>query len=359
MHISFSQFITETQIIAEFQAKSNTKSKVKEADAGFNIISEPANFFSKQRTLVFTGTEYPLLFFMQLKNILSINFNNRVNFSTNIETIDIKQEDFFSLKNRLSTTFLGASQTYFFTEIDTDTGEKSGNIAAKNKDLYRYIETYKGPHTLILYVPQDKSINDEHISVISLPVRIDSLLFSQLLTWYSIILSSSVKKSIELLFKHVEFLSLEQACMLTNYVRLGLQDRSFFSDWLPALIVCEQSLFSLSQSFFQKDSKLFFSQWRRLSDAYSEQFWFVFWSEQIWRAAQVVDLNSQRNYVGARKIAFRLPFSFVNQDWRNYKKEELIAAHDFLCTLDHRFKTSGTVVGFDFFYSQFLSGQFA
>lgn len=320
MRISFSQFISE------FQTES---------------------FFSEQRTFVFAGTEYPLLFFMQLKNILNNN-----NFSNNIEIVDIKQEDLASLKNRLSMTFLGARQIYFFSEADIDIGEK-------NKNFYRYVETYKGPHTLITYREQDKDINDEHLCVVSLPIRIDSKMFGILLTWYSIVFSSNVKKYVEFLFKHVEFLSLEQACLLTNYVRLGVYDSTFFSDWLPGLVVCEQSLFSLSQSFFQKDSKAFFMQWHRLAHAYSEQFWFIFWSEQVWKAAQMVDLNSQKNYAGARKIAFRLPFSFVNQDWRNYKTEELVAAHDFLCTLDYRFKTSGTAVGFDLFYSWFLSGQFA
>jgi hypothetical protein len=119
-----------------------------------------------------------------------------------------------------------------------------------------------------------------------------------------------------------------------------------------------QSMFNLSTYLFQKNGDKFFELWKRIAESYSAPFWVAFWSEQLWRASMFVTLNKQRKYNDARKIAFRLPFSFINRDWHNYSADELAAAHDFIYRLDGRLKNGGSDIGLDLFYAQFLSNQF-
>ena len=60
----------------------------------------------------------------------------------------------------------------------------------------------------------------------------------------------------------------------------------------------------------------------------------------------------------AKTMAFRLPFSFIQTDWKKYAPAELRAAHDFVYGMDHQLKNGGDAFCFDLFYSKFFSGQF-
>ena len=59
----------------------------------------------------------------------------------------------------------------------------------------------------------------------------------------------------------------------------------------------------------------------------------------------------------AKQISFRLPFTFVQKDWRSYSIRELKNAHQFIYTLDYDFK-HGSTMAFDLFFSKFFSNQF-
>lgn len=309
----------------------------------FMTESQNRDFITAQSVIYFTGSEYPSLFFMHMRLLMQKDFL--------VEVIDMAQEETVVVMNRLSTSFLGNRVVYFITGIDTDS-------RAKGFNFFTYLESYSGPHIIVLHAPQEKLSQDKHVLIITIPDKVDKLLFSVLISWFNVSASTQVKDFTQRLFDRIDQLSFEQACILMRYAPLGVNEKLFFEKWLSFIITPEQSMFSLSQYLFQKDAHQFFIQWKQVMDAYSVQFWIVFWSEQLWRASMFIHLSKQRNYADARKIAFRLPFSFINRDWRSYTGNELIAAHDFLYQLDYRSKNSDNLVGLDLFYSRFLSSQF-
>ena len=62
--------------------------------------------------------------------------------------------------------------------------------------------------------------------------------------------------------------------------------------------------------------------------------------------------------VGAKKISYRLPFSFLNRDWRKFSLEELKGAHSFLYTLDYKLKNNCEPGYLDLFYMKLFNQKF-
>jgi hypothetical protein len=325
--------------------------------------------------LFFVGTEYPFLFFMQLrKKVQSVGLA--------VELLDASLLSIDDIKIKLETQFLGQSCVYMVTALEQESS------------LLSYLAQYQGPHTVILYgIPEqrelfesksqlskglpakelEKEIVEKELPakdlatqsliskklVIDLPDFVDKTLFTHMARWFDLAITPGIERFIGELFKRCDTLGLEQACMLMHYVPLGVYEPLFFEQWLEIIITPAQSMFNLSQYLFQKNGDRFFLQWKAMADTYSAPFWISFWSEQLWRASMLVFLNKQKKYTDARKIAFRLPFSFINRDWQGYSFAELAAAHDFMYRLDWHVKNGGSDLGLDLFYARFLSGSFS
>jgi hypothetical protein len=124
------------------------------------------------------------------------------------------------------------------------------------------------------------------------------------------------------------------------------------------IIAPKSSLFTLSTYFFAKDARLFFPLWVRISHEYSPQFWVVYWAEQLWRAHGFLQLHKKNKKDDAKKIAFRLPFGFIQREWRNYSVRELRNAHAMMYEIDFRLKNGSDDYILDFFFSKFFTNQF-
>ena len=98
---------------------------------------------------------------------------------------------------------------------------------------------------------------------------------------------------------------------------LGANTDYFISAWLEKIITPERSLFTLSTYFFAKKAQLFFAEWKNIFGQYSEQFWIAFWSEQLWRAHHYVDYSKAKQFALAKKIGYRLPFTFMQRIGNN------------------------------------------
>jgi hypothetical protein len=122
--------------------------------------------------------------------------------------------------------------------------------------------------------------------------------------------------------------------------------------------VPELSLFTLSQYFFARDGMRFFKQWSILKDQYAAPFWISFWSEQLWRASSFIELSEQHNFAEAKRISFKLPFSFIQRDWKNVTVQELKRAHDVLYHCDCAIKNGGDPNVLELFYTDYLQRQY-
>jgi hypothetical protein len=151
-------------------------------------------------------------------------------------------------------------------------------------------------------------------------------------------------------------MSVDAACLLIRYgMLLGSSVDQFLSQWLPQLISPEQSLFIVSQLLFAKDAKAFFHYWTSIKSEYPDIFWTVYFSEQMWRAAQFVEAATKKSDVKA--LSFRLPFSFIKKDWQKTSVLELSKAHQALYEVDHALKNGHGTYSLDLFCLQFLNGQ--
>ncbi|BDC34284.1 hypothetical protein Noda2021_02420 [Candidatus Dependentiae bacterium Noda2021] len=252
---------------------------------------------------------------------------------------------------QLSVTFLGTSRLYWITDL-----ENQKNIT----HVLFHLDNYQGPHRVVTYVPTEmiEKINLKNIVIVELPAEIDKKLFTSLaLVLYGIDGKTALPSDV---FRKIEKISSEQACMLLNYIKvLGSSTHELLdSDWLEKIIVPDRSLFLLSQYFFAKDETQFFYQWKKIKYDYSDLFWISFWADQLWRAYYIVLFNKKNLTATIKKMSYRLPFSFVQRQWKNYDCLELSKAHNYLYLAEYNIKNGGTMEIIEAFYGAYFCNNF-
>lgn len=286
------------------------------------------------------GQVYPLLFF-------SLFFHGLKKTGRDIVVLDHEKESITQIKMRLETSFLGMSSLYWlrsFSELDKKTQQQ----------LLQYLREYNGPHTLMMVV-QDAVALPQSWHIVTLPEVVDRHLFIYLMQWADYTITTRMMQGIDALYARTKNISLDNAVLLMHYFKaVGVHQQLFIDSWLDLIVEPDKSLFTLSQHFFAKDRRGFFAAWKMIGPEYPDAFWITFWSEQVWRAFYYGQLMRMQKITEAKKIAYRLPFSFIQRDWKKITSHELQAAHARLYALDYALKNGGGNHGFDLFYSQFF-----
>lgn len=154
-------------------------------------------------------------------------------------------------------------------------------------------------------------------------------------------------------------LSLDSLLMIINYVSVtNIRFLDEFKKRLLSIINPELSLYSLASAFFKKKPKEFFSLWARKKDDYTYPFWVAYWSNQLWRALNFIELSKMHNFSYARRFSYGLPMSFTKSDWKKASTSEIRAAHDMIYDIDFAFKTGSSFSSLDLFYSKYFLGNF-
>jgi len=306
------------------------------------------SFFNEHMIFHFTSKgEYPLIFFSfllkKLKEIVPFE----------IEIINLDSKDLLGIKSKLSTTFLGQKKLYWLEDISS--------LKAKERAKWvEYIKQYNGPNLLGFF--SDESIKlgkKKNVLVAQIDNFVDQKIFLKMVEFSSKLLTKSLAKIFSSFFTSHKKITLDTSCMLMNYSFLvGRQHKEFCEKWLNKIITPEKSLFTLSQYFFDRNPKRFLQLWDDVKDDYSDQFWVTFWSEQVWRSCNVLQFIKARNMPEARKVSFRLPFSFMQRSWRNFSIDELKNAHKFLYSIDYSLKNGGDPFSLDLFFSRFFQRSF-
>ncbi len=293
----------------------------------------------------FKGDHYPLyffsLFFEHLKKKQSINYQAR----------DVNTENFALLQASLEMSFLGEKNLVWLKNLST-------LDAVTQKKIISYCAQYTGPHQLSFFIEDSLPFSSSTTLTITLPTTIDTQLYQQL---YKFFYDTAPDNNFFTVCAEQKKLDLESTCLLMRYqTLLGRNSSQFIEQWLDRIISSEKSLFTLTGYFFAKNKKNFWLAWHTLETEYPEEFWIVFWSEQLWQAHLFVHQlqQSPQSAAEAKKLVSRLPFSFTQKDWRNYATQELIAAHTFLYSYDYRLKNGLTSLGLDLFFNKFLSNKF-
>jgi hypothetical protein len=307
----------------------------------FNIalknITTPS-WIMQHRVIVFTGTqEYPVLFFSLLMQQL------KKQHAQPVQTIQ-EGESCASILHRLESSFLGMTSIYWLGDIqryDQATREK----------LTTYIESYQGPNVVVLFMSSYIGKTSKQRSHIELPAQMTKKYMQELCTLFG---NGRVRTAPDLNIYEKQ-LTLDRACLLIQYLSVvGSGIRDFNEQWLGYVIVPEQSLFTLSQYFFARDGMRFFKQWSMVKDLYAAPFWISFWSEQLWRASLFIQLSEQHNFAEAKRISYKLPFSFIQRDWKKVTADELKRAHDVLYQCDYAIKNGGDDNVLEMFYVDYV-----
>jgi hypothetical protein len=67
----------------------------------------------------------------------------------------------------------------------------------------------------------------------------------------------------------------------------------------------------------------------------------------------------QKQFVNAKKMSYRLPYSFINKDWQRVQIDELVECYEFLYQIDYAIKTGSTFCSLDLFFAHYFAGIFA
>lgn len=300
------------------------------------------------KVFCFFTSEYPLLFFYHVIEFLKKN-------GLFLEALSCTA-DISALKARLSTMSFSGQTTYWLDGFH-------GLSDKKQLEMFQYLRTYEGPHRVLFFadkVPAELISSQKDtadFNCIELPQNIAPQDFSKIRFLINGNFQDKSNFSAQVSM-YADYLSLDTLCLFAHYeLVLGKNSDEFFTHWITRIIDPTSSLFILSQHFFSKKSKPFFRQWATISEHYVPTFWASFWADQIWRAYMYCDLMKQKRYADAKKVQYKLPFSFINRDWSQYDLSELRNAHQFLSSLDFRLKNGNSQLGLEHFYSQFLENK--
>lgn len=301
--------------------------------------------FPSSPVVLFSAKEYPVVFFSALLSQL------RHRSSVELKTVLFDQLSSQALFAQLSTTFLGRSDLLWLGDLS------SLEPAVLKKQMLSVVASYQGPHTLMGCIhPDDSSSSMKNI--ISLDEDFSpetrrgvvTFLFPQ---------SISAVDGVEKLVKGTRVTSIDQLIMIAQYAGVVGKNAVLFSEqWMKKIHASESSLFDLSSYFFGRKTEQFWNAWSLLKDDYAAPFWTTYWSEQLWRAHYVIKLYKENKITEAKQLSFRLPFSFLQRDWKTISAKELQYAHQFLYEGDYAFKNGGSEFFLEVFYATFLTKQF-
>lgn len=314
-------------------------------------INSDENLNSK--ILIFRAEVYSALFFSKIINILNLK-------KTNFTSISIDHIDKSETVSYFNISFLGESKFYWLKDIFEDLSVK---LTSKNEDISKFwkdfLHTYEGPHSFGFYMPKTQEfVSVNPTLIIDIPNLININLFKDL--YFLLYQTNTIDNSfLSELFRIKKTFTLDESLKTMSYmILLGKKHESFFSNWIDKILLQDKSLFSLSQYLFAQEKTEFFKNYLKIKDDYAAEFWVSYWSSQLTQAIIFITLCNLRGIVEAKKSTNRLPFSFINKDYKKYNSNFLIQAHNYLYEIDFALKNGIDQYCLDLWYHKFLNLSF-
>lgn len=271
--------------------------------------------------------------------------------SLTIESIDFSNIVFTQALAQLQTSFLGMGLIYYLRNCH--------ELDKKNRQLlFEYLSTYQGPHKILLCALHEDAIRLHKQCLVEVPDAINAATFLSLFNFSKKKINAQIQKCLQSLCASYTNITLDQACMIIAYIQvIGKFDECV--NLFEMILQSEQSLFALSQHFFAKEPSQFFKRWAAIEAEYPMTFWCIYWSEQLWRAYFARYYLDHQQTQQAKSIGYRLPFSYLQKDWKKSSLKELKSAHQAIYELDLAYKNNiETQAGIELFYTKFFQNQF-
>lgn len=308
----------------------------------FKQLLTSSDLLSKNAVLGIKADEYPLLFLNRFLDFVQ----KKVSMSK--RTLDLQATEIPQIVAQLEMSFLGQNNLYWLGDLS--------DLSVKAYAYWlTYLASYKGPHKLVFFTKKD--VKDDAVMLIDLPQKVDRAIYKSMILpfLWSEENHETILMMLEYVFKQTGTLSLDQAVRLTDYALVvGAGRRVFVDSWIDALVQPESSLFNLSGALFSGNKKKFFEQWKKIKSEYEFPFWIAYFSEQFFRASYYVSYKKQNDLLQAKKIGFRLPFSFLQKDWKRWDCSLFQKAHQQVYDLDVQLKNGGSLTILDSLFLLFL-----
>ena len=306
---------------------------------------------TKDTEYIFVGEAYPWLFCSQIIPIFVKNAG-----LLRATVIDAGSVELSEIERRLGMSFLGAQEFFWL-------GDLSKLSVAVQKPLLAFLADYEGPHQVGFFI-NEKNLSKQQKSGQEV-ILCDELLsaLDMNVLWQVVFSENSLgtkEACIEPSLHHSDKgVLLEYAMLKLFYVYAGgaVVGGKAYDAWRHHLIAADHSLFKMAQYFFAKDKASFLPLWHAVREEYPSEFWVAYWSEQLWQAHAFVTRAMKGDLVPDKK-GNRLPFSFMQRDWRRYKPHEFTVAHSMLYGVDCALKNGSGEAGIDLFVLRFITGSF-
>jgi hypothetical protein len=321
----------------------------------FSLFLQEASacsFWTQSPNICFRGDEFSPLFFNAL---LSHVEKNKLLPYPKLR-FDITSADKRTIFTTLNQSILGNYAVFWMSTILHE------DMVKTKQDVLSFLFAYQGPHHVIYFLSKDaKQIPGKIATVVDIPSNIDFSKFEHLCVFFKQTIPNAKSGFIKQLFKETKTLPLDTACMLMKYIELiNVRYLNDFSTYLAHITQAQPSLSQLSEYFFTGKAPEFFSLWATVEKEYPEMFWLSFWSEQLWKAHHVIGYLKKNNIINAKRMSFRLPYSFVNTYWKKFSQYELKHLYDHLYLIDMKIKRGGSseaALSFFFFFYFFEKFQ--
>jgi len=318
--------------------------------SNFLTQARESSFWSKKKALCFTGSQYPLTFFSQLFDFLK----KEKLLCAPYQRIFIDSMDKKEVYSNLSQSILGNYSFFWLGDIGS---EKKNNQSQK---LIDFLLNYQGPHVVSFFISHDsKIVEKKKIKGIEIPDTISYQDLMSLMLFFQISFDRDKNNFLKSFFVSNQTIKIEVACNVIKHLALiGSRSLDSMASYLCHLIDSPPTLNVLSEQFFAKQPKIFFTTWNTIRTDYSDMFWITFWSGQLWKAHNVTGYLKQKNFVAAKQMSYRLPFTFINKYWKLCNQGELVQAYQFLYSMDYAIKTGSITDAFDLFFMNYFEGRF-
>ncbi|MCL4360739.1 hypothetical protein M1446_00075 [Candidatus Dependentiae bacterium] len=308
----------------------------------FLSLDSLKEFFLENKLICFRGSQYPSFFFSL--------FFNKLKSQVELQKINLEDQDINQLKITLDMSFLGNSANYWLKDLTILDSKIS-------KNFYSYLENYRGINTIIFFADETVKIDKNNFFIIELPTKIDEILYKKIFKFFFDSITDDFFTN--QIFNEFDNLAIDDACILMRYQSISSRrSGQLFSDLIKKIFSPELSLFTLSQNFFGLESGQFLKNWQKIESNYPIEFWITYWSDQIWQASIFI-YNAQKSGIqDAKKMVNRLPFSFMQKDYKRFSLKELSKAHDFLYKLDFNNKNGAGSFGLELWFFKFFQRDF-
>lgn len=148
-------------------------------------------------------------------------------------------------------------------------------------------------------------------------------------------------------------MSLDHAIIILEHISC-VSRRTFgsFERYLFGLFPSSVQLRDLSEAFWTRNSKKFFTDWERMADEYPDGFWVSYWSTQLFTAFFFIDRSLREGKVTPVGAEHGLSPTFTwKLGWKKYSKAYCVELHDRLYEVDCELKNGSDQTALENFFS--------